>query len=253
MPISQHLITQDDGSIVELFQAASSQTTPRGAILFVHGNQGGRLIGAWEAVDTGMLERYSTALRITAAAVSQPGFGRSDGPPDFCGPKTQRAINTALAFLRGQPLVDPERLVLFGNSRGAIASAMVATQDADLRGLVLSSGVYDLRAAYDAAAHGLRGTIAQEAGLSEEAFSKRSALYHAGAIRCETLLLHGRQDDRALVSQAERLDAALTEAGVSTALHIFDCGHRIPGDLSRPALRPFLRRMFGPADQRTLH
>ena len=244
--VTQHLISQDDGSTVELFQAATDSPVPRGAILFVHGNQGGRLIGARQTVDRGTLPRFCSRLNITAAAVSQPGFGASEGPPDFCGPKTQRAIASAISFLRAQPCVDPDRIVLYGHSRGAVASAMVATQETGLRALVLSAGVYDLEAVYRTTGPGLRAAIEQEAGASGEAFAARSALRHADKIGAETLLLHGKHDDRAPVAQAKLFSEALSDAGTPVTLHVFDCGHEIPTEHSRPALRPFLQRIFDP-------
>ncbi|TCS05143.1 prolyl oligopeptidase family serine peptidase [Rhizobium sp. BK418] len=244
--MTRHLIDRGDGASVELFQARPESETPVGAILFVHGNQGGRLIGAKEAVDAGALVRFCSGLKITAAAVSQPGFGGSDGPADFCGPDTQRAIVAALSFLREQPAVDPSRIVLYGNSRGAVASAMVATQAPDLRAVILRSGVYDLKAAYETGSKGLRWAIEQEAGLTSDAFLARSALYHAQRMRAETLLLHGRLDERAPVAQAERFSDALSEAGVPVTLHVFECGHDIPREYAQMAQRSFLQRMFDP-------
>lgn len=247
MPVvTRHLIERDDGAAVEVFQAQASNVTPAGAMLFVHGNQGGRLLGAKEVVDNGALLRFSSGLNITAAAVSQPGFGASDGPADFCGQRTQQAIMAALSFLKEQPSIDPERIVLCGNSRGAVASAMVAAQVSDLRAIILSSGVYDLKAAFNNSSRGLRQAIQNEAGLSSEAFLARSALHHAHKIRSETLLLHGRHDDRAPVAQAEIFSEALADAGVSVTLSVFECGHRIPREYSRGVLRPFLERIFDP-------
>lgn len=146
--VTQHIIDRGDGARVELFQARPS-APKNGAILFVHGNQGGLLLGGKEAADGGSLVRFSSRLGVTAAAVSQPGFGESDGPADFCGPTTQQAIVAALEFLKQQPSVDPARIVLYGNSRGAVASAMVATKVQGLRALILTGGVYDLREAYE--------------------------------------------------------------------------------------------------------
>ncbi|GGD72006.1 attachment protein [Rhizobium anhuiense] len=247
MPVvTRHLIDRGDGATVELFQAQVASETPAGAILFVHGNQGGRLLGGIEAVDSGALLRFCSGLNITAAAVSQPGFGASDGPPDFCGPKTQQAIIAALGFLREQPSVDPSRMVLYGNSRGAVASAMVATQISDLRGVILSGGVYDLEVAYHASSDGLRWAIEKEAGLSREAFLARSALHYAPEVRSETLLLHGKHDDRASVAHAELFSKALSNAGVPVTLHVFECGHQIPRSHVQEALRPFLKRMYHP-------
>ncbi|NLS02739.1 S9 family peptidase [Rhizobium sp. P32RR-XVIII] len=244
--VTRHLVERGDGAAVELFQAQASSATPAGAILFVHGNQGGLLLGAREVVDNGALLRFSSRLNISAAAVSQPGFGASDGPADFCGPCTQQAIMAALSFLKKQPSIDPGRIVLYGNSRGAVASAMVAAQVSNLRAVILSSGVYDLKAAFRSSSGGLRRAIENEAGLSDEAFLARSALHHAHNIRSEILLLHGRHDDRAPVAQAEIFSEALSDAGVPVNLSVFECGHRIPREYSQGVLRPFLEGIFDP-------
>lgn len=244
--ISRHIIDRGDGAAVELFQAQTA-FPPKGAILFVHGNQGGLLLGAKEAVDNGMLLRFSSRLNVIAAAVSQPGFGASEGPTDFCGPTTQQAIIAALSFLQKQSSIDPERIILYGNSRGAVASAMVATQMPNLRAVILSSGVYDLKRAYQSSPRGLQLAIEKEAGLTNTAFLDRSALFHSHKIRAETLLLHGKHDDRAPVDQAERFANAISEAGLSVDLQTFECGHRIAGELTAPVLRNFLTRILAPA------
>ncbi|WP_246765008.1 S9 family peptidase [Ensifer sp. PDNC004] len=238
------MIPQGDGTAVELFQASAIGTAPTGAILLIHGNQGGRRLGASEFVDSGALTRLSSRLNIVTAAVSQPGFGASDGPADFCGPRTQQAVIAAVAFLREHPAIDPDRIVLYGNSRGAVAAAMVAAQLSDLRAVVLASGVYDLDSVFDNAPMGIRKAIELEAGLFSEAFKARSALHHVGNIRSEILLLHGRHDDRAPASQAEAFYEALSDAGVPVDLKVFDCGHRIPRDESQRVLGEFLERIF---------
>ncbi|CAH0246896.1 hypothetical protein SRABI05_02883 [Agrobacterium fabrum] len=241
--VTEHTIDRGDGARVQLFQARGSDRQS-GAILFVHGNQGGLLLGGQEAVDDGSLVRFSSRLGITAAAVSQPGFGASDGPADFCGPSTQKAIVAALDFLKRQPSVDPERIVLYGNSRGAVASAMAATKVHDLKAIILTGGVYDLREAFKNSSRGVQQAIQIEAGLSDEAFLDRSALYHAHSIRSETLLLHGKYDDRASVDQAQRFSEALERAGVPVRFHAIDGGHRLPREQVTPILREFLTRVF---------
>ena len=94
-----------------------------------------------------------------AAAVSQPGYGKSDGPPDYCGPFTQDAVQAAVEFLRRQTFIDPTRIALYGYSRGAIVASMVATKVA---AVVLGAGAYDffswlLRAAVGFALRWRRG------------------------------------------------------------------------------------------------
>tara|TARA_E500000318_G_scaffold32251_1_gene32044 strand:- start:291 stop:1043 length:753 start_codon:yes stop_codon:yes gene_type:complete len=244
--VTRHLIEREDGATVELFQAQAPGATPRGAILFVHGYQAGLFMGAQQVVDRGALHRFSSGLNIIAAAVSQPGFGASDGPADFCGPSTQQAIIAALSFLKEQPYIDPGRIVLYGHSRGAIASAMVATQVPDLGAVILSGGVYDFKAAFDSSSSGVRQAIQYEAGLSSEAFLARSALYHTHEIRSKILILHGRQDDRAPVSQAEIFAESLSDAEVPVTLSLFECGHSIPREYLRGVLRPYLEQIFDP-------
>jgi dipeptidyl aminopeptidase/acylaminoacyl peptidase len=229
---------------VQHFLTQPSAAKSTGALLFVHGYQRGLFLGGREAVDDGSLLYFSSRLNVTTAAVSQPGFGASGGPPDFCGPDTQRAITVALNFLKRQPTIDPSRIVLYGNSRGAVASAMVAAQVPDLRAIILSSGVYDLERVYLNSSRGVQQAIENEAGLSPKAFMDRSAMYHCNSIRAETLLLHGKSDDRAPFDQAERFAAALLETGLPVSLRTFECGHRIPRQQTMPILRDVLMRVF---------
>ncbi|WP_425482721.1 alpha/beta hydrolase family protein [Chelativorans xinjiangense] len=57
-------------------------------------------------------------------------------------------MHAVLLYLRSIPNVDREKVVLYGVSRGATASAMVAAEDSDLRAVVLVAGIYDLAATY---------------------------------------------------------------------------------------------------------
>jgi dipeptidyl aminopeptidase/acylaminoacyl peptidase len=90
-----------------------------------------------------------------------------------------------------------------------------------------------------------------EAGVTSQAFSDRSAIQYSDRIEAETLLLHGKYDDRASVDQAEQFSRVLAQAGVSVSLHTLEGGHRLPRDQVTPILRDFLTRIFRPAV--TLH
>ena len=74
-------------------------STPNGggrwpAILFVHGHQIEERSGARIFADVGRLARMADR-GFVAAAVSMPGYGETTGPPDYCGPRTQAAIESA--------------------------------------------------------------------------------------------------------------------------------------------------------------
>lgn len=231
---------QQQGKKVELFIARPASQDRVPAVLFIHGHQEGPRNGG---------EIYVASRRLgimarrgyVAAALSQPGYGNSDGPPDFCGPVTQDAALLALEHLRGLPFVDADKIVLYGYSRGAIVAAMVATRDARLAGVVLGAGAYDFFSWYPTPLRGIDRNIEIEAGTSAEAFRARSAVYHADRIRAAVLLLHGERDERVPVQQAHRFAAELAARGVAVKLKTFpNARHSIPVEEQYREVYPFL-------------
>jgi dipeptidyl aminopeptidase/acylaminoacyl peptidase len=176
-----------------------------------------------------------------AASLSQPGYGNSDGPPDYCGPFTQDAALVALDFLRKQPFVNPNKLALYGYSRGAIVAGMVAARDPKIAAVVLGAGAYDFVSWYPTPLRGIDANIRQEAGTSADAFRARSAIYHIDKIKSPILLLHGTQDERIPVRQAEIFFDKLKASGVRVEMKIFPkARHSIPIDEQYREIYPFL-------------
>jgi dipeptidyl aminopeptidase/acylaminoacyl peptidase len=176
-----------------------------------------------------------------AAAVSQPGYGQSDGPPDFCGPYTQAAVMKVIDFLRQMPVVQPQHVALYGYSRGAIVASMVATQDSQLAAVVLGAGAYDFSRWYPTPVPGINANIEREAGTSAEAFRARSAIVHVERMKAPILILHGAQDERVPVRQAEAFAETLQAKGMAVTVKIFPhAKHGIPIDDQDRAIFPFL-------------
>jgi dipeptidyl aminopeptidase/acylaminoacyl peptidase len=166
-----------------------------------------------------------------AAAVSQPGYGHSDGPPVFFSPYTQEAVLDAIDYLRNQPFVEPHKVALYGYNRGAIVASMVATQDPKLAAVVLGAGAYNFFTWYPTPLRGITANIEREAGTLADAFRARSAIYHVDALKAPILLLHRAQDERIPVRQAEVFAEKLKAAGLTVKLKIFpNPSHRIPVD-----------------------
>jgi dipeptidyl aminopeptidase/acylaminoacyl peptidase len=178
---------QDPSKRVEIFWAKPSGSGPWPAVLFIHGHQEQVRNGGEAYVNFGRLGVLARRGYV-AASLSQPGYGHSDGLPDFCGPFTQEAAQTALTFLRASPLVIPNKVALFGYSRGAIVASMVAARDPQLAAVILGGGAYDFFSWYPTPLPGIDSSIRAEAGLSREAFTARSAIYHFDAIRAPILL-----------------------------------------------------------------
>ncbi|WP_422367371.1 alpha/beta hydrolase family protein [Pelagibius sp.] len=248
--------TGDEQAQVELFIATPKGDGPWPAILFVHGHQiggrpGARVFASLEdrprlaTIDEGRLADMAERGYV-AAAVSMPGYGGSSGPPDFVGPRTQAAVGRAITYLWDLPSVDRNRIALYGVSRGAATSAMVATRDARLRALILVAGVYDLGERYPTGRPRLDQNIETEAGTTEQAFAERSALRHAGKIKAATLILHGGQDSDVTVNQARRLAAKLRANNVLVRERIFPgVPHQIPIPMQYQEIHPFLESALG--------
>jgi dipeptidyl aminopeptidase/acylaminoacyl peptidase len=180
-----------------------------------------------------------------AAALSQPGYGHSDGPPDFCGPFTQEAVLVAIDFLRNQPFVHPNKVALYGYSRGAIVASMVATKDPKLAAVVLGAGAYDFFRWYPTPLRGIDANIEREAGTSAEAFRARSAIYHVDTIKAPILLLHGAQDERVPVQQAEAFADKLQTNSIAVKVKIFpNARHSIPIDEQYREIYSFLEQFL---------
>ena len=229
---------------IEVFWTKPVEQGPWPAVLFIHGHQEGPREGGEALISRGRLGIMASRGYV-AASVSQPGYGNSDGPPDFCGPFTQEAVLVAIEFLRKQPFVHPHKVALLGYSRGAIVASMVATQDPQLAAVVVGAGAYNLFSWYPTPLPGIDANIEQEGGTSPEAFRARSAIDHVDKIKAPILLLHGANDGRIPVRQAEAFYEKLAAAGRVARMKILNAGHGIPiGEQYReiyPFLEEFLR------------
>jgi dipeptidyl aminopeptidase/acylaminoacyl peptidase len=233
---------KDRGKKVEVFWTQPAGEGPRPAVLLIHGHQEEVRNGGEAFVKTGRL-RIMASRGYVAASVSQPGYGNSDGPPDYCGPFTQDAVLAATDFFRSKAFVNPSKVALYGYSRGAIVASMVATKDPQLAAVVLGAGAYDFFSWYPTGIRGIDANIRQEAGTSDEAFRVRSATYHLGKIKAPVLLLHGAQDERIPVRQAEAFADKLKTNGIAVKLRIFpNAAHGIPIGEQYREIYPFLEQ-----------
>ena len=232
---------------------------PWPTILFVHGFQRREEDTVFAPGAKAMLEvppRYPLFEMFRqkgylVAAVSQSGYGNTDGPLDFCGPLSQQAIATAIAALRGRPDVRTDQVFLHGRSRGAVASSVVAMQETGIAGAILESGVYDLKSEY---ANLLKkntepyiyiaANIELEAGKTDEVFADRSVLLSDRGIPVPTLIIHGTDDPNTPVSQALRLNEHLKSRGGDVQLEVFEGeSHHVPAEITAPVIEAFVSRV----------
>lgn len=238
----------DAAKKVEYFLEKPNGNGPWPAIVFLHGNQGWLNHGGRDYVDWGVLDEFANR-GFLGVAVSQPGYGNSSGPADFCGPFTQHAVEGVIAKLRAQGYVDGNRLVLEGVSRGALTAGLVAAHDPSVGGIVLISGAYDLpeyvRHPKSLMARLIIHSMKSETGGSEAALKERSLLYSAKDVRASALIINGAQDDRTDPQQARRLADAISAAGGKARVIIYpQYGHQIPVDVRNREIDVFIEEVM---------
>src|SRR5262249_20637354 len=181
---------------------------------------------------------------FAGVAVSQPGYGHSEGPADFVGPKTIKALSEGYRKFQREPFVDAKRMGVVGYSRGGVAASLLAVQLDDVKAVVLGAGVYDFKKAYDEVKiEGIRQNMERETGMTAEAIKQRSSVLQMEKLKCPVLILHGEKDINVPVSQALLLRDRLTALKKNFEIQLFpDKDHSIgPQNLYQYSL-DFLRR-----------
>lgn len=179
-------------------------------------------------------------------AVTQPGFGKSQGPPDFVGPKTLAVLKVAYGKLRQEKHVDPNRMAIYGYSRGGMAASLLAVELDDVKAAVFGAGVYDFQRAYDEVTlPGIRANMRAETGMTKEAVRERSSILRMDRLKCPVLILHGEKDKNVPVSQAKLLRDRLTQLHKEFEIKLFpDREHSIGPEVGEMTVDFFRRRLL---------
>jgi dipeptidyl aminopeptidase/acylaminoacyl peptidase len=152
----------------------------------------------------------------------------------------------AVASAKQLPWVDPQRIYVYGFSRGAVVAAALVNQIDGVKGALLHSGAYDLAKLYhDTSSFWLRKLLNPE---EEDDPKFQNLLPEVDLWHSSTLVLHGGRDTLIPVSQAFLLRDRLASLGKPHRLVLFpEHGHRLPiREIKDQALR-FLRDNGGSA------
>lgn len=147
------------------------------------------------------------------------GWGRNDGD-DFL---------TAVDSLVERGVADPDRLAVTGYSYGGYMTNWLVTQTPRFRAAVTGGSVCDLASFTGSADVGpLLGSAEFGADLHEdpELYRDLSPLSYVGAVETPTLVLHGENDHRSPVTQAEQWFNSLRLRGETVEMVLYpDAGH----------------------------
>ena len=231
---------------IEIFWMRPEVEGPFPTIIALHGNQDPERPGGAIWIH-GFLQRMVDD-RMAVVAISQPGYGNSDGPPDYAGPVSQDAVLEVIQYFKKQSWVNPTRIGIFGIGRGATLAGLVAEQEPGLAALVLQAGVYDLPTEFDSLktskdkedrAHAEQ--IEKEIGRDTSVFTTRSVVEGASQIRASTLILVGAKDYAPNVRAAHELETELQNHKTPVRLvEVKTAGHAIPVDKRIDVVDPFL-------------
>ncbi len=207
-------------------------------VIFIHGYDG----NCWSSSLTGyFLSKSGFAVFLP----SQMGYGLSGGKPDYVGPKTVEGIIDGISSFLNESFVDKDQVGIWGISRGATATALIATKKpAFFKAAVFQSGAYEMKKNYETTKiEGIRDNIEKEAGTTDTAFQERSPVYAMENVKFPVLILHGEKDENISVEQAQLLDEELNRLGkVHETIIIPEAPHFISKQTRRQYVFPFLEK-----------
>jgi dipeptidyl aminopeptidase/acylaminoacyl peptidase len=151
-----------------------------------------------------------------------------EGREDFAGQDRYDVIE-AIPFLASHPLVDTQRIHLFGFSRGALMALFTAMECKNVRSVVVWGGVSDVTLSYEERID-LRRMFKRALGGTPrrcpEAYRYRSVLERVEELRCPVLIIHGTKDQQVGVKHAYLLADALKRSKKEFTLSVFEgAGH----------------------------
>lgn len=171
--------------------------TPRGSLLFLHGNAG----NISHRLDS--IEQFHR-LGLSVLILDYRGYGRSEGTPSEAG--TARDARAAWRWLRETRDIAPDEIVVFGRSLGAAVAAKLGQElkgDSRPAALILESA---FRSVPELAQH--LYPILPARWLSRFDYDTAAYVTEVGA---PVLVIHSEQDDIIPFSEGEAVYAAAPE------------------------------------------
>lgn len=194
-----------DGKKIEAFTIRPLAAGKYPGLLLLSGMEGAKTLITFGSI---LAERGFACL-----AISELGYGKSEGKPDFMGPNSIAAFAAGFKRFKREAFVDAGRIGVFGYSRGGMAASLLSIKlGKELKAAVFGAGVYDLKRAYDETKFdGIRQNIKAEAGLTDKALKERSSIRRVGKLRAAVLIIHGQNDENVPTNQALLLRDRLRE------------------------------------------
>ena len=178
-----------------------------------------------------------------------------EGDEDFALEDRWDAIS-GFQLLKRHPMVNPNRVHLFGFSRGGIMALWTAIYCPDAASLVTWGGVSDMVLTYEERVD-LRRMLKRVIGGSPmkypEAYTARTPLYQTDKISCDVLIIHGEEDENVSIQHAAMLKERLMDAHKEVETWYFPgFTHYFPPKINRQIVRDLTKWMKETASNDTI-
>ncbi|WP_102345215.1 alpha/beta hydrolase family protein [Bacillus sp. Marseille-P3661] len=169
-----------------------------------------------------------------------------EGFEDFGGEDRKDALY-ALDLLKQHPLVNNEKLHVFGFSRGGVMALTVGIERPDITSLVTWGGVSDMALTYRERVD-LRRMMKRVIGGTPEKvpdrYSWRTPLNFIEELKAPVLIIHGAKDQNVSVDHAYLLEKKLLEHNHPFSSWIYhDHTHYFPPQINRKVVRELTKWM----------
>ena len=238
------------------YKPAGDATAPPPAVVMVHGGPEGQFRADFRFMIQYLLHNGYAVLAPNVRGST--GYGKAYSHLDDVEKRMDSVADLACAarWLQAQPEIDGERLAVYGGSYGGfmVLSAVTTYPElwaagVDIVGIsslaTFLENTSDYRRAHREAEY---GSLARD----REFLESIAPINHIDRITAPLMVIHGRNDPRVPVSEAQRLVAALQARDVPVTLLIFDDeGHGLVKlrnkQVAYPAVVEFLKRYLGGA------
>ena len=239
--VTGHFLFPTSGSNAEAYLTRPAGPGPFPLMILLHGHTLGS-IGARSMVQEA--EAFASDLCYAGLAVSLPGYGATEVPPETDPKITLNVVLDAASLVMKLPWIDSKRFYLYGFSRGAFFTSLLANRIDGIEGIVLQSGAYDLNRLYQETPW-FRSLLNPS---GEENPKLISVLSEVSTWHAPTLVMHGEKDSLVSVQQANLLRDSLETAKIPYRFVLYpNSGHRLPLEDVRKRATAFLEESSGSA------
>jgi dipeptidyl aminopeptidase/acylaminoacyl peptidase len=244
---TSHFVFPTSGSNAEAYLTRPAGPGPFPLMILLHGHTLGSL-GAETVVPEA--EAFASGLCYAGLAVSLPGYGETEVRPGTDPKITLNVVLDAVSLIKNLPWIDSKRYYLYGFSRGAFFTSLLANRIEGIQGMVLHSGAYDLNRFYKETPW-VRSMLNPS---GEENPKLVSILPEVSTWNAPTLVLHGGKDALVSVQQANLLRDSLEAARKPYRFVLYpENGHRLPAEDVRKIATAFLEESSGSACRAVAH